>query len=83
MPGANPVPQLSTPQSHPERAGLSGVLTHLRSQVHRLTGSQQAHNRLTRGSPQAHNSLKTGSQQAHNRLTTGSQAQRREKLSLR
>ena len=33
VPGANPVPQLSLHKSNPERAGLSGVLSHLSSQV--------------------------------------------------
>ena len=31
--GADPVPQLSIPKSHQERAGLPGVLTHLWAQV--------------------------------------------------
>ena len=32
-PGTDPVPQLSTLRSHRERAGLSGVLAHLKAQV--------------------------------------------------
>lgn len=45
VPGADPVPQLSLPKSHQERAGLPGVLTH------RLIGgtshSQKQHDQLT------------------------------------
>jgi hypothetical protein len=35
------VGQLSGPKSHPERPGFPGVLTHLTSQAHRLTGGRQ------------------------------------------
>lgn len=49
--GADPVPQLSVPQSCPRRACLQGVLTHMRPQAHRLTeetsSSQREQDQIT------------------------------------